>query len=1045
MDIETLRGYLDDPAAATPWLRTLGVVDTALAHTNLVAMAVSGVTLDLLSVVVEQLAERLPGCADPDMALNNLERFVAAARNRLGVATLFQRDPASLRTLIQIFSTSQYLSDLLIGDRESLDLLRLTEGQPMARRALVDELVAEVGALKHDQAVLAALRRFKCRETLRIAYGDISREHGLRMLTRQISYVADAILEAALRAAGRKIGQQHGTPRRADGRPANIVILAMGKLGGIELNYSSDIDLIFLYDEDGRTDGRRPITNAEFFSHLARECVRLLTLQTALGTAYRVDLRLRPDGERGPMVASMAAALRYYDLRGRTWERQAYIKARPAAGDLRLGHDFLERMRPWIYRRYLSRADISGIKTLKRRIERRSHRQGVDARDVKTGHGGIRDIEFVIQFLQLLNGANVPELQTSNTLEAIVQLETTGCLSNLERTLLEENYSFLRKIEHRLQIMFDLQTHLLPDKPDEVRKLALRLGYAERPGRTALAAFEADYRDKTAVNRRILDHLLHDAFTDNAETEAEVDLVLDPDPPEPRIAEVLGKYRFRDVKQAHRNLMSLGEENIRFLSTRRCRHFLAAIAPKLLSAIAKTPDPDSTLVNLDQVSASLGGKGVLWELFSFNPPSLRLYVDLCAYSPFLCGLLTSNPGMSDELMDSLVLDKLPTRETLGRQLAELCRGAEDLDPILNSFKIDQQLCVGVRDMLGKEDIQATTAALSAIAETCLVEIAQYQQRRLVARFGQPTVAENSPTHPHRAGEPCEMVILAMGKLGGREMNYHSDLDLVFLYEAEGNTVAPEPGRRIETTTNQHFFSELAQAIIKMTSRVSDYGRLYAVDARLRPTGKSGALTTSLGEFVRYFTEGDGQLWERQALCKARVVFGCERVAGAAVRAVSAAAFEHPWKPGDADAIRQMRRRQEKGAAAGDVKRSPGGIVDIEFLVQMLQLKHGRASVGLRIANTLSALSALAEAGCLAPDDAGFFAESYRFLRTLETRLGLISATAQNRLPDDPTELTRLAHLFHHDDPDVLVAEYRGYAEENRRRFDRLFDRASRKR
>ncbi|MCX7424539.1 MAG: bifunctional [glutamate--ammonia ligase]-adenylyl-L-tyrosine phosphorylase/[glutamate--ammonia-ligase] adenylyltransferase, partial [Planctomycetia bacterium] len=528
MDSETLREYLDDPAAAGPWLRTLGVLDPARAHTNLVAMAVSGVTLDLLAVIGDQLAERLPGCADPDMAINNLERFVAAARNRLGVGTLFQRDPASLRTLIQIFSTSQYLSDVLITDRESLDLLRLTEGQPMARRPMVDELVAEVGALERDQAVLGALRRFKYRETLRIAYGDISREHGLRIVTRQISYVADAVLEAALRAAGRKIGQQHGTPWRRDGQPAHMVILAMGKLGGVELNYSSDIDLIFLYDDDGQTDGRRRITNAEFFSHLARECVRLLTLQTDLGAAYRVDLRLRPDGERGPMVASVPAALRYYDLRGRTWERQAYIKARPAAGDLALGHDFLDRMRPWIYRRYLSRADISGIKTIKRRIERRSDRQGVDAHDVKTGHGGIRDVEFVIQFLQLLNGANLPELQTGNTLEAIVQLESAGCLSNLERTLLEENYSFLRKIEHRLQIMFDLQTHLLPKTPGEVRKLALRMGYAERPGRTALAAFEADYRDKTALNRRILDHLLHDAFPDDEKTEAEVDLVLDP-------------------------------------------------------------------------------------------------------------------------------------------------------------------------------------------------------------------------------------------------------------------------------------------------------------------------------------------------------------------------------------------------------------------------------------------------------------------------------------------------------------------------------------
>ncbi len=221
---------------------------------------------------------------------------------------------------------------------------------------------------------------------------------------------------------------------------------------------------------------------------------------------------------------------------------------------------------------------------------------------------------------------------------------------------------------------------------------------------------------RTDENRRILDHLLHDAFGDEPDTEAEVDLVLDPDPPEPQIAEVLGKYGFRDARQAYRNLMSLAEEKIRFLSTRRCRHFLASIAPQLLRAIAATPDPDSALVNLDQVSDSLGGKGVLWELFSFNPPSLRLYVELCAVQRHLSGILTSNPGMIDSLMDSLVLDKLPTRQTLKRTLAELCRGAEDIDPILHSFRNDQQLCVGVRDMLGKEDIVATTGTLSDIAE-----------------------------------------------------------------------------------------------------------------------------------------------------------------------------------------------------------------------------------------------------------------------------------------------------------------------------------------
>ena len=1038
MQISTLCRYLDDPSAAAGWLRSLGVVDLKRAHGNLVRMTESGLTLDLLAVIADQLTEHLGDCADPDMALNNLERFIAAALNPLSAGTLFQRDPQALPTVLQIFSTSQHLSDLLVTDRESFDLLRLTEGQPVARQALVDDLVTEVDVLNTEQAVLRALRRFKRRETLRISYGDIVREQSLETVTTQISYLADAILEGALEAVWRTLRGQYGTPRGPDGQRARFVVLGMGKLGGEELNYSSDIDLIFLYDGEGATDHRRPLDNGEFFNRLAREIVHMLTEMTELGYTYRVDLRLRPEGERGPVVISLPAALHYYDIRGRTWERQAYIKARPAAGDLGLGVEFLKQLSPWIYRRYLSRADISGIRALKRRIEQRAGREGADAHDVKTGRGGIRDVEFVIQFLQLLNGADLPQLRTGNTLKAIARLERVGCLSHQEQSLLLENYSFLRKIEHRLQIMFDLQTHQLPKDRDEIRKLALRMGYADTPQRPALAAFETDYRDKTRLNRKILDHLLHDAFTDDARTEAEVDLVFDPDPPRQRIVEVLGKYPFRDVKQAYRNLMALGEEKIRFLSTRRCRHFLASIAPELLVAIAATPDPDSTLVTLSGVSDSIGGKGVLWELFSFNPPSLKLYVELCAFSPYLSEILTRNPGMIDGLMDSLVLDKLPTMRSLRETMAQRCRAAEDLDPVLHSFKNDHQLRVGVRDVLGREDVQSVTGVLSDIAETCLAQITAAESARLCDKFGHPTVGEGP-----RAGRPCEMAVLAMGKFGGREMNYHSDLDLIFLYEADGHTTGgrgkAEGGRGKETTTNQHFFSELAQRIIKTTSRPSAYGRLYEVDARLRPTGRSGALATSLDGFSRYFAQGAGRLWERQALCKARVVSSSERMTRQTGAAVGRAAFDHPWASENADAIRRMRRRLEETTKGDDLKRGPGGIVDIEFLVQMLQLRHAGDNSQLRQSNTLSALAALHRAGHLGDEDFELFTSSYRFLRTIEGRLQLMNSTARATLPEDPTELAKLVHLLGYADGESLLADFEKHTGETRRRFDAIFD------
>jgi glutamate-ammonia-ligase adenylyltransferase len=1055
IDIDRLRSCLDDVNTAEPWLRSLCVANPPAAHANFTRMATHGVTLDLLSQISEQFAAAAPTLADPDMAINHLERFIAASRNPMATAALFERDRSALPNLLQIFSTSHYLSDLLIVDNEAYDLLRMTEGQPVARGALVEEIVGEIRALGNYDEVLASLRRFKRRETLRIAYGDIVRGQPVATIARQISYLADAITEAALDFARRLLDERYGRPLRRDGERSRFVVLGLGKLGGVELNYSSDIDLIFMYEQEGHTDARRTVSNQEYFERLAKEIVRLLTEATDLGSAYRVDLRLRPEGSRGPLCLSFESTLSYYDVKGRTWERQAYVKARPVAGDLGLGQELLDRLEPWIYRRYLSLTDISGIKSLKRRIERNTKNEGGDHRNVKTGRGGIRDIEFVIQFLQLLNGGTSPQVRTGNTLEAIAHLEQAGCLTPLERAKLEDNYSMLRKLEHRLQIMFDLKTHLLPESRDELAKLAVRMGYLSTPRVTGLRAFESDYAQRTDVNRDILNHLLHDAFADDATAEPEVDLVNDPDPSPERIRQVLGRYPFQDVPAAYDNLMGLATEKIRYLSTRRCRHFLAAIAPRLLAAIATTPEPDTTLVNLSRVSDSLGGKAALWELLSSNKPSLHLYVTLCAACPYLAGILTSNPGMVDELMDSLLVEHLPTLAILEDALAELCKGAEDIDPILHSFKNAQHLRVGVRDVLGKDDIRDTHAALADIAEACLKQIASREYAKLVDKFGVPTIGRPSDQdlasevvrqhwerYAGREGDACEPVVLALGKLGGREPNYHSDLDLIFLYESGGHTA----GRNRDGsggTINSHFFSEFGQRLIRVANHLGPHGRLYEVDARLRPTGRSGALAVSFDGFARYFAEGSGQLWERQSLCKARRVLGNPRASQAAMELVAQAAFGTPWRPEFAVEIRHMRMRLEETASGRNLKRGPGGTVDIEFLVQMLQLKHGGADPSVRTPGTLDALEALKQGGYLSVDDADYFHHSYRFQRSIEARIRLMDFSGRHELPDTDRDLAKLAYLLGHSNPQALVAEAERIFGENRARFNRIFDAAER--
>ncbi|MEM8735393.1 MAG: hypothetical protein AAGG44_14265, partial [Planctomycetota bacterium] len=779
------------------------------------------VPAELFGSFLDQLSNALRGAASIDQVLGRVERFLEACRSPLSWLGLFEREPDALPVLVRLFATSEYLSDILIRDPEAFDLLRMTDGQPVETPLLRDEILAAVKSAADTKTRARLLRDYRHREMLRIAYSDFIRGLPVDTVIEQISGLADCLIEAALVAAKLDLeGAGKPYPLQPDGQPVDFAVLALGKLGGNELNYSSDVDLLFLRDDlrpSPAWDKPRTTESAvlEFMQRLAQKTIKLLTESLTEGIVYRVDMRLRPHGKSGPLVTSYRDGIGYYDSVGRTWERQAFLKARCVAGDRELGEQFIAELQPWIYRRYLMRADITGLVALKRRIENSASQQAplntvgttsndiatepstahhdhadnattnnppreFTARgyDVKRGFGGIRDIEASIQFLQLLHGAEHPEVRVGATLEAIRQLEVGGCLMTGERTILEENYRYLRRLEHCLQIHSDRQVFRLPVEDSEMESFVLRA--APAGSELSVAAFSQDLVRRAVKNRQVLEHLLHNAFDshDHGEdelTHAESDLILDPEPDADAIHATLAPYGFRDCMAAFRNLQDMSRESVPFLSTRRSRHFLAAIAPKFLPAIAKTPNPDRTLTSLANVSESLGGKAVLWELFSSNPPSMDLCLRLCATSPYLAGILTGNPGMIDELLDSLMLGSLPTHDELAANLDALCQGAADIAPILYSFKNSMHLRVGVHDILGKSSIEETHRALSDIAEVCMEQVIRNEFHRLVQKLGMPTKQlENKP--PGESGEPAELVVLAVGKLGGREPNYHSDID-----------------------------------------------------------------------------------------------------------------------------------------------------------------------------------------------------------------------------------------------------------------------------
>ena len=1020
---------LSDETTAVGWLAELGIEQPKRALTNLRQIGDSDLAEGAVEALLQRVELKIPELSDADRALNNLERFVA--QSSAATAEVLDRDDQAFEGLLTIFSTSQYLSDLLIRDPQRFQAS--WQSNLISQSNLTHIICGEIDNATSQAEAMLVLRRFKHDNTLRIAIYDLIYSIRIEQVTMQISFVATSIVEAACRWARKRLTATLGEPVNSDGQACEFVVLAMGKLGGMELNYSSDIDLVMVYDQDGMTEGgdspgAKSVSNQEFFGLLCREMVKLIGEPSELGAAYRVDLRLRPNGASGRICSKFDSMVQYYDLQGRTWERQALIKALPIAGDLELGQRLLKKLSPWIYRRNLSRADISGIKALKRKIERRALAAGEDRTNVKTGHGGIRDVEFIIQFLQLLNG-ELAAVRTTNTLDAIQRLERAQCLSAVESRILAQNYTWLRKLEHRLQLMFDMQVHTIPSDEVELAKVAKRMGFEDQPELSALQQFQEVLAETTQSNRRVLNHLLHDAFgqafgslqdtqgrqhwIDRDKVPMEVDLILDPDPDPEMINEVLLPYGFTDVDRALSNLMELASEKTQFLSSRRCKHFLASVAPALLSELSKTPDPDVSLVKLATVSDCLGAKGVLWELFSYNPPTLSLYVRLCASSDYLVGILKSNPGMIDELVDALQMDRLPTREWLVDNMREMSKGAVDLLPILHSFKNTQHMRAGVRDILGRDDVVETHKTLSEVAQACLTTATRFQTQLMLEKHAKPDQFESRK----EIEEP--LVILGLGKLGGQEPNYHSDLDLVFLYNSDSKVIAEFESGLKDGITCQFFFSDLAAAITRFVGHSGQHGRLYEIDGRLRPTGKSGSLAVSFDEFNRYFESGQGQLWERLALCKARPVFGSPTNSEAVMKLVRKAITEHAWEDGWAGEIRSMRMAMQKDCSDANLKRGAGGTVDVEFIVQALQLRHAKADPSVLVPGTREAIGRLKSLGLLEASTADRLDQGYQLLRSVEARLRLMNTTARHDLPEDQKQLAKLAYLLNYQDAALL--------------------------
>jgi [glutamine synthetase] adenylyltransferase / [glutamine synthetase]-adenylyl-L-tyrosine phosphorylase len=992
---------------------------------------------EALPGVADRLGELLAAAPDPLMAIAGWERLLEVTRTLPGIARLRTDE---LTELFTVLGSSQPLTNTLHAAGGGwIKLLRDCRAA-RTRSAADHQHALEEAVASPWEEFSERLRQLRHREYLRIGLADLTGRASVETTMTELSALADGVFAAACQWAQHTLRLQYGRLLREDdarqdsgrGTQDSFVVLAMGKLGGGELNFSSDVDVMYLYDTDATATrgGRRgTLETREYFSRLAELVTRALQEVTSAGFAFRVDLRLRPEGVNGPIVNALGNALLYYEAYGQTWERTALIQARPIAGALQLGDRFLREVRPFLYRRYLDYTTVADMKEMKARVEAQLGEK-VGRGNVKLGRGGIREIEFLVQVLQLIHGGRDERLRGGGSLPTLTRLVAGGYLPADEGEALAAAYRFLRHVEHKIQIVHQRQTHSVPREPREQETLARRLGYR---GDDVVAQLWADLDRHAAVVRRAFEKLFYEPAAETRRTgDAEgAQLLRDLDHTEPSLAR-LQALGFARPQASYENLLLLrdGPPSARARAPRK--KALYELAPALLSTILKSADPDLALQNLAIFISTIGARTTFLALLRENPGTLRMLVELFGGSQFLANAFVRHPELLDTLVRADLVRVHRDVQDLETELDAVLAGASDLEDVLDvlrRFRNQEFLRIGINDLQGLLEPEEVSNELTALAEACLRRACDVAAQDVCRRYG-------------LAQLPGRFVVLAMGKLGGAELNYNSDLDLIFVFEEAELGASPMSAHEC--------FSKLAQRLITVLQVTTREGIVYRIDTRLRPSGRSGPLVSSLDGFRRYH-ETSARTWERQALIKARPVAGDAALGQRVADIVSAFVYRAPLSPQQVREIRQLRGRMERELAREsdehiNIKTGRGGLVDVEFLAQMLQLHYGPTIAQVRARNTLAALHALADAAVLPPADHALLADGYRFLRRVENALRLAHDRPVEDLDRRQVDLGAVAKRLGFDGPadeagGALWEEYSERREAIRACYERWFDQA----
>ena len=984
--------------------------------------------------VAQQLAALVAAAPDPAMALANWEALLESSTDMAAAGRLGAEELAGLFTLL---GGSQVLAGTLrAAGSEWSDLFQ--QCWDAAPRSAADHRSAIASAATQAwEQFSERLRQVRHREYLRIGLNDLAGRYTVDVTMFELSALAAGAFAAACDWAQHTLREHYGALILQGGRTQDaalsaqdpFVVLAMGKLGGGELNFSSDVDVMYLCASDaGETVGgpRGTLAAREYYARLAELVTRALQEVTGAGFAFRVDLRLRPDGINGPIVNPIHDALLYYESYGQTWERTAMIPARPVAGAVELGEQFLREIRPFVYRRYLDYATVTDIKEMKARVEAEL-RDKAGRGNVKLGRGGIREVEFLVQVLQLINGGRDERVRTRGSLPTLARLVACGYLPADEGDELAAAYRFLRNVEHKIQIVHQRQTHTVPKDVREQETLARRLGYH---GEDVVTRFWTDVDRHTERVRRAFEKLFYEpaAETRRAGDPESVQLLRDLDAREASI-ERLRALGFADPETSYTNLVLLRDGPVSARARPRRKKVLYELAPALLGTILRAADPDLALQNMVTFVSTVGARTSFLALLNENPGTLRMLVDLFGGSQFLANTLIRHPEQIDTLVRADLVRVHRAADDLAAELERMLGSEPDFEDALEAlrrFRNQEFLRIGINDLQSLFEPAEVSRELTTLAEVCLRAATTLATSDVCARYGWK-------------GLPGEMVILGLGKLGGAELNYNSDLDLIFVYDAPATLVAAHEQ-----------FSKFAQRLITVLQATTREGIVYRIDTRLRPSGRSGPLVSSLEGFRRYH-ESSAHVWERQALIKARPVAGVAALSAAVADIVGEFVYRAPLRPNEAHEIRRLRRRMERELAREsrehvNIKTGRGGLVDVEFVTQMLQLSYGVQEPRLRVRSTLEALDVLRDTRVLSADDHALLTDGYRFLRRVENALRLAHDRPVEDLDRGRMDLTTVAKRMRFTGSgsaagEALWHEYEVRREAIRACYERWFDRA----